>query len=920
MKFIYRTADRPYKPTEAWLWTNQDHGSLDWELRLQQPETGKGEARLRVKDFKAHLLSEKHARRSTWPVGRRARFYEPQMLFDRYLRALRDELQLTKGERRPWMLLPAIRDEVTRTRYVKAIRDVLPNVKLLSEPEMVLEYFRLIRNALPIKKGRNSIFLVIDVGAATCNLTFVQSNKDGQITEGETGQQRPIRLRPVYSDSEAFAGRWVDVQLARKIGLQLSPETKPSERSDELDRIEQMKIYVAENEDSRGVRGAQRHLELEDLEEVAESLWEALQPLYSRAAEQQYDNLLRTEFGRAQNQTALEEKNVDSGEHLYRVIDAVIFAGGSTRLPGFKDAMLDAVFKDSPRPTVLEVGDAYAIAAATGALAHVLLQSQPDNVSRLRTRAPAAVMSGVLPFDIELGWRGYGKKGKADLAAGSQTVLAAADPNALQDHVCAIDGWPAPAAGTPIQLALYESTSAKNRRLWYRADVESEDSSLEVAWTASPPKAQPSGSGVPKASNRFLDVEKLIVQQSSTVPRDQPRPGQVVFEESPDVVIDLGMSKTVVLGAGAGTLDVRAFESSGGVRGFRSFPTEAVMPTLGGQPSISPGPESTPESVEPSTATGLEPPEPPTPAPSARSLPNPEPWPAILDQFKKLDPIDRVPLYFGLLSVLTRSVVLVSGPPGAGKSTLVRNVARLLGLGSAPELHEVPVLPHWTEPPERIEEAHEGLVLLDEFNLAQPERYAWELINRARAPADDAGLLVFGTLNIDMASRPPSPKVLDRAFLLEVEAPKSNERRDAPSVDELLPAWSLWGTGLEAHDDAKRVDKIVDKIRNAVEDNHLRQDMLPSHRALKDLHRFLGWHATLTAQSGDLVLATNDQVIDAIVSARLLTRISGPVEQVDSLVEALEKTFKLGKSPRCWRRLKLIRAQLDSMGFCSPWQ
>ena len=243
-------------------------------------------------------------------------------------------------------------------------------------------------------------------------------------------------------------------------------------------------------------------------------------------------------------------------------------------------------------------------------------------------------------------------------------------------------------------------------------------------------------------------------------------------------------------------------------------------------------------------------------------------------------------------AMATGQFVLLSGPTGVGKTSLVRRAAELLGAG--PETGGViPVRPAWLDPADlvgfynaaadryestpfvdalvgaqRHAEANEATFLvLDEMNLARIENYGADLLalleksrenlrlgrddtatlplyadatanrladqiirltrrreatkdgsdgddldarikelerQRATTPSRLAiprGVVVFGTLNADETTHTLSPKVKDRAFVLQLPAPslsKTPSTRAAMDVEVQWPLTHSFVSGIEA--------------------------------------------------------------------------------------------------------------------------
>jgi len=953
----------PWKPMRAWAVPRAGARIDDqsaWELTLVSPQ---GPA-LPLHDLKRWMLfGTKDVRWLQIPAaGKNTAQYRKIIRGDatiRYLKTVRAALPASRRADKISILVPAGGDQDTRKRYLDTVKEAYPDSRVFPEPEMVVEYFRLVQRTLTLDEERNNVILVIDVGASTSNLTIVVSNRDDVVVGAETGRQRAARLRAIQGTSGDAAGQWVDEWLARHAGVQLD-HLDHAERQSLLARFETAKIEVSNTGRSAivAVPGTPEPwtMTVEDIEMAAYEVATGLLPVLQQMATRLWEQSTATDTALRMTEATRRERSVGGPADALRLVDYVLLAGGTSRLSGFRE-VLESEFR-ATKPRFLEVGDSFPIAAAVGALAHVLHAKYSPRRIRSATSddAEAAPLEGALDLDIEFAWKPDPGRGELEervtvIERGDPIVYTGGERNDV--FMLPVD------ADTKLRARLIPDVKshrrglppkeivvqAANPRFGFRID---NDQRLKLL-----------ASSITGLANLRLDLKRFDTVHD---PSEQPYEGNIpsgilALDHTDEVVIDFGMSKTVVVAATAGLLDPHMLEKRP-----TPPPPPPASPTIDSIDSPPTGAPPIPLDQDLVTLLQVTPTLPPQPGQERAQPDAPEPtrpdgggvlrrtidgfMPALHEFLRAADAarvdVPAADLLCTLLGLAVRPLVLLAGPPGSGKSTLARIVAHLLGRRIHEHFHEVPVQAHWMDDDplfredgllrallDHPDDTH--LVLFDEINLTRPEYYLTRYFHAIDAPtrmlaADRrmAHTLGIGTLNIDDTSRAPSPKILDRCFLVEVDQIPHNHALQRDGASRLASLPTLPGLP-DAHASApapfeSRIDALLQELQRVVKDDGLREDLLPSRRVLTDIQCTLALHAELGEDAA--VMLPIDELLDRLITARILIKLAGPIEQVEPVLQYLEGFCSRPENAsfkRTRRRLTLSHKQ-KKLGFISPWQ
>jgi hypothetical protein len=927
-----------------------------------------------------------------WPIdtggGPRAfRKVQPDQALEKYLELLFSRANVERGRGGPlWFLLPSIHDDDQHNRYRNVLRDSArkllgteADIRFMFEPDATLEYFRLVRRDIMLRPRENDLFLVVDCGAFTCNLTLVMSTRGASIATGTHGHNRSS-LHPV-ADSARGAGRLVDEKI-----WSLAPDTIREAFPNTFIVAEEMKLAVATSSQPRVLRGPINEqvwrLAPEALEKISVELWKSYRPTLDGVLARGYEQLASNE----KYKQALAARGVTAARELVRELQAIVLAGGTSRLPGFERALLAELdIGDRADLAIVRVGAEYPFVAAAGAMAHILRDRQQHSRSPESEDEEDASVAGDfvpgLPDDIYVYRRGR-RDGREEVKV--KKLVSRKDwPHAFRSgapdakstglfppewrgrQITYALGWGPNGAATNDFLVAdgrspWRMAQLGNQSQW-RVEAAGDDSGGDILhFSIASPGERPT-------------QEATFVVTPASQPRDgapktaRAEPGTFLPSVS-DVVVDFGMSKTVVAIADA---DDRIDASD-----FARLGEQTPRPTLPlGWTVNAPEDDAADHAqlrrrIEETVSAELPAAGPAPPTPPSTELPSG--WEGSDGEFAFLKHAHAQMTAAGFaihfedvvavhLAAKVRPLVLFAGPPGAGKSSLGRFYSSALGCSSPGKtLHIVAVQPHWTsdEPllsghPNRsavlaqfFEQAQRDdlmqCIVMEEMNLTRPEYYLTRLFTaldnggafgdgiETPLPTADGKVwrfVIFGTLNIDEMSRPPADKVIDRAFILQRPAEISiDDYVTSPTVrvPERRVTAQTWHSWCAIEESSFAVPRELHPMIRVLErhastkSRSLHESLVPSRRSILDICRFVAYRDRIPGldESG----FSRTIAMDAAVAARILPRFRGEEKALRSLLAELKEFFATPAQPwpRCVRLIASMENQLED-GFVSFW-
>ncbi len=389
MKTVALVEGRNQLSSTFWLTTREG----DLVAQLSEPSEG---GRIPVRRIKSTVLEGGPQKPKSWNFGadRAAASATMLQVFEAYVTEIVRQAKETRGPvDQLWFTIPAVKDSAVRLDYHRALKQAAAlasdgaEAGFITEPDAVLQYFRLVDKRIEQSPGALEVYLVLDAGAGTTNISVVFKGKTlegvGKLREDYTSRGA---LQPVFAEASNIAGDWIDeripelfLQKARSVGISRMDAGDALLRSLVEKDAERIKVALSAGRTSwvvklpAGIGGKVRDVAITraDLASVVGELTSRVEQLLEGVLASAFKQL----YGNSVYRPELEERGVTSAEQFPRMLKYVILAGGSSQLPGFTGRIKSKLgLAISHGAELIEVGELYSFPVAFGLAAHALEQ------------------------------------------------------------------------------------------------------------------------------------------------------------------------------------------------------------------------------------------------------------------------------------------------------------------------------------------------------------------------------------------------------------------------------------------------------------------------------------------------------------------------------------------------------------------
>ena len=337
--------------------------------------------------------------------------------------------------------------------------------------------------------------------------------------------------------------------------------------------------------------------------------------------------------------------------------------------------------------------------------------------------------------------------------------------------------------------------------------------------------------------------------------------------------------------------------------------------------------------------------------------------------------IDNLPEYFQsnfaqryINSLLAKPFVIITGNSGTGKTNISKKFAQYLEVKFEKGENNwllVPVGADWTDNTKLlgfynplakdgkgeyvktqilslIERANSHptvpfFLILDEMNLSHVERYFSDFLSHMETPdlpfyidgydgtlAFPSNLFITGTVNIDETTYMFSPKVLDRANVIEFKPEKDNIINsitgNESELESFLPNSQLPSSFMQlssdirnkskisSEDSLKSVADILDKLYDALEPNGFEF----AYRTVKEIKQYVIASHELGRIKQGLNIIEDEQIIQ-----KILPKLHGNRKELRDCLTSLQSMCENHDFKLCSSKLKQMLNKLEKVQYAS---